>query len=295
MIFLWILLFCVYAEAQSVTLEDAQKSYVAGNWKTAAGQFDSVCPTLEKNEQTECALWGILALSQTGDSQDFKQAKNRLETLIHNTSPNTSVYSDLYMTKSQFELYLKQPEKAIQSWVTAFETAAERQYPVLEKVCESIYKQHPKPEIKETCERLRQGDSLSKPFSTASTEQNFSSSTLSSSSLFPSSSALLSSSEALPEFQNTDSSSLEIQTSVKTTWVLQLGAFGQETNAGNLSQSLQKHDIPTQITSKRSGEKTLFLLQTKPFPTREEALLYGEQKLKPIQIDFHPVETTREK
>ena len=61
----------------AASLEDAQKAYVSGNWKGAAEAFEAVCPTLDMAKRSECALWGVLARSQTGNSKDFSAAKKR--------------------------------------------------------------------------------------------------------------------------------------------------------------------------------------------------------------------------
>ncbi|MDR1759366.1 MAG: SPOR domain-containing protein [Fibrobacter sp.] len=290
MIFFYILFLAAFAAAQSVSLDDAHRSYVAGNWKQAAGQFENVCPSLAAAEQAECALWGILALSQTGNSADFKRAKERLDSLISKTSPQISVYSDLYMTKSQFELYLKQPEKALQSWSLAFESATPRQYGVLGKVCENLYKQHPKPEVEEACKRLENPPAAvssssviavssasavlpSPPVSSAITEL----AAVSSSSM-----ALSSSSQAVPV-----SSAAAV---AAESWVLQLGVFGLKENAVHQAELFKNEcGVPVQIAEKTADGKTRYVIQTEAFPSREAALEYGARVLKPLDIDFFPI------
>ncbi len=270
--------------AQNVSLEEAHRSYVAGNWKQAAGQFENVCPSLAAGEQAECALWGILALSQTGNSADFKRAKDRLDSLISKTSPQVTVYSDLYMTKSQFELYLKQPEKALQSWILAFESATPRQYGVLGRVCENLYKQHPKPEVEEACKRLENPapavSSSSMPASSASAVLPVSSSEKEA--LSSSSPELSSSSPAAPA-----SSAAAV---AAESWVLQLGVFGLKENAIQQTEIFKnQRGVPVQIVEKTADGKPRYIIQTEAFPSREAALEYGARVLKPLGIDFFPI------
>ena len=83
-----ILFFLATETILAATLENAQKAYVSGNWKSAAESFESVCPALDASKRSECALWGVLARSQIGNSKDFSIAKKRLDSLIFAT-PDT--------------------------------------------------------------------------------------------------------------------------------------------------------------------------------------------------------------
>ena len=77
------------------TLASAQKAYVEGKWKDAAAAYEVVCPTQPDSSRTECFLWNVLALSQTGVSADFSKAGKRLDSLIETTSPQKAIYADL--------------------------------------------------------------------------------------------------------------------------------------------------------------------------------------------------------
>ena len=95
----------------------------SGNWKGAAEAFEAVCPTLDMAKRSECALWGVLARSQTGNSKDFSAAKKRLDSLIFATADSLPVVSDLYMTRAQFELYLKRPDLSYKSLKASYAKA----------------------------------------------------------------------------------------------------------------------------------------------------------------------------
>ena len=83
------------------TLASAQKAYVNGNWKEAAVAYEVVCPAQPDSTRTECFLWNVLALSQTGVAADFSKAGKRLDSLISKTNPQKAIYADLMMTKAQ--------------------------------------------------------------------------------------------------------------------------------------------------------------------------------------------------
>ena len=76
------------------TLASAQKAYVNGNWKEAASAYEVVCPTQPDSSRTECFLWNILALSQTGVTADFTKAGKRLDSLIDKTNPQRFIGGD---------------------------------------------------------------------------------------------------------------------------------------------------------------------------------------------------------
>ena len=126
-----------FAEA-APTLATAQKAYVNGNWKVAAAAYEQVCPNESEATRTECYLWNVLALSQTGIAADFSKAGKRLDSLIDNTNPQQAIYADLMMTKAQFQMYLGRYNKAAESLVHAIETSQPHQVTVLQKVCAAV-------------------------------------------------------------------------------------------------------------------------------------------------------------
>ncbi len=82
-----VLLSAFAANAFAQTKADAQKAYVAGKWQEAAAAYETACPKEPDSLKTECLLWNVLALSQTGNAKDFSKAGKRLDSLIQKTSP----------------------------------------------------------------------------------------------------------------------------------------------------------------------------------------------------------------
>ena len=295
-----ILFFLATETILAATLENAQKAYVSGNWKSAAESFESVCPALDASKRSECALWGVLARSQIGNSKDFSIAKKRLDSLIFATPDTLPVISDLYMTRAQFELYLKRSDLSQKSLKTAFAKAQPHQIPVIYQVCQSLYKAAPNDSVLNLCAEIEKRKT--NPAETSSSSGAGSSSSIlpiaessssetigaaSSSSFSPDSSVLssasafaLSSSESVPLLTNEKSSEF---------WSLQLGAFGIRSNAEMLVNSLQSKKIEARIEESHFDDRTLFLVQTGKFETREQAVEYGEKVLLPQHLEYQPV------
>lgn len=288
----------------AATLEDAQKAYVSGNWKAAAEAFDSACPTLEVSKRAECSLWGILALSQTGSAKDFSLARKRLDSLISAVPDSLPVVSDLYMTRAQFELYLKRPDLSFRTLKLAFEKALPRQIPVLHQVCQSIYAASPMDSVHALCAEMNRAKSSPQkdsatpgPTSSSATAVSSavsSSAEASSSSIQASSSsnetpAIVSSASAQSLNQKSDpatAQALPQPAKPAETWTLQLGAFGIRANAERLVEELKAQKIESHVVESPRGDKTLYLVQTGTFSSQEEAIAFGESALKPITQEF---------
>lgn len=290
----------------AATLEDAQKAYVSGNWKAAAEAFDSACPTLEISKRAECSLWGILALSQTGSAKDFSLARKRLDSLISAVPDSLPVVSDLYMTRAQFELYLKRPDLSFRTLKLAFEKALPRQIPVLHQVCQSIYAASPMDSVHALCAEMNRAKSSPQkdsatpgPTSSSAAEVSSavsSSAEASSSNVQASSSssekvqpAIVSSASAQSLNQKSDpatAQALPQPAKSAETWTLQLGAFGIRANAERLVEELKAQKIESHVVESPRGDKTLYLVQTGTFSSQEEAIAFGESALKPITQEF---------
>lgn len=72
-------------------------------------------------------------------------------------------------------------------------------------------------------------------------------------------------------------------------WVLQLGAFGVKDNATLLVSTLKKRKIQANIVEQLRGERTLYLVQTGHFATKDEAVDYGAKQLAPLKVEFQPL------
>lgn len=279
------------SSASGNTLADAEKAYVAGDWKTAAAGFDASCPTLEGIKRNECALWGILALSQTGNTADFARAGSRLDSLIAVTPTSESLYSDLYMTKAQFELYLKKNSNAFASWKRAYEAATPKQYAVLSQVCESIREVYKVDSVATACENVKRAkDSAAVTLVTQSSSAAVSSSSQATSSAEMSSSSVTISSSSSAGIKAQPVPQAKAVETAEPAWILQLGAFSLEENAQMLVNKLKKEHIDAQISVRvNSNGKSLYLVRTGAFDTREAAMDFGGKRLSPVKQTFQPV------
>ena len=263
-----------FAEA-SPTLATAQKAYVNGNWKEAASAYEQVCPVQPDSTRTECYLWNILALSQTGVAADFSKAGTRLDSLIDKTNPQKAIYSDLMMTKAQFQMYLGRYNKAAESLVHAIETSQPHQASVLQKVWNAVQDRARSAELNEACKNLGKPQAKKTipeaTTQTAKTEQK------------PTDVKTASNPETskAPETKPAEAGSA---------WQLQLGAFGVKSNADLLVDNLKKRNISCTITQNtlESG-KILYIVRTGPFETKENAVDYGAKKLAPLNVEFKPM------
>lgn len=270
----------------AATLEDAQKAYVSGNWKSAAEAFESVCPTLDASKRSECALWGVLARSQTGNSKDFSAAKKRLDSLIFSTPDSLPVVSDLYMTRAQFELYLKRPDLSYKSLAASFAKARPSQLAVIYQVCQSLYKVSAIDSVHSLCAEVERAKSgiLASSSSTASSS-SVAESTATASSSSANTDSTLSSSSAV---QN-EAAPVQTATAPTGEWSLQLGAFSIQANAEMLANSLKAKKIDARIVEAKHDDRTLYLVQTGFFNSRDEAVQYGEEVLSKHHLEFTPV------
>ncbi len=271
----------------AVTVEDAQKAYVSGDWIHAAEAFDAACPALDAKERSECALWGVLARSQAGNAKDFSLARKKLDSLIIATPDSLPVFADLYMTRAQFELYLKRPDLSFRSLKTAFAKAEPRQLSVIFQVCQSLYKANPTDSVQSLCQSIERGKSEAAKESTATAGSSSSSGNASSSSA------------ALPQVESSSSSGFEPaqessnqssqETAPAKNWSLQVGAFSISSNAEMLAGTLQAKKIAARILESKTEERTLYLVHVGEFETREQAIEYGKNFLEPLNLEFQPI------
>jgi cell division protein FtsN len=311
-----------FAEA-TPTLATAQKAYVNGKWKEAAAAYEQVCPTQADSARTECYLWNILALSQTGVAADFSKAGKRLDSLIDKTSTQKPIYADLMMTKAQFQMYLGRYNKAAESLIHAIETSQPHQVTVLQKVCSAVRERTRNDELNEACNNLGK-PKVAKPANATATEQakatgaeqkpqaetktadaSTKTSTTSATATptaattnAPTATATTSTvaattttaTAAAPKATVPAETKLEQSAVTSSAWQLQLGAFGVKSNADLLVNNLKKRNIACTITENtlESG-KTLYIVRTGPFDTKENAVDYGAKKLAPLNVEFQPM------
>ena len=294
-----------FAEA-APTLATAQKAYVNGNWKVAAAAYEQVCPNEPENTRTECYLWNVLALSQTGIAADFSKAGKRLDSLIDKTNPQQAIYADLMMTKAQFQMYLGRYNKAAESLVHAIETSQPHQVTVLQKVCVAVQDRAHSEELNEACKNLGNPEAMKQAAAKREQAQNEQATTEQVESTAPQASTTpATNNDAAKAAESkvaapaaTVATAAPAQTKApeakpaeeKSAWQLQLGAFGVKSNADLLVDNLKKRNIACTISQNtlESG-KVLYIVRTGPFDTKESAVDYGAKKLAPLNVEFRPM------
>ena len=312
--------FCTNLFAQ--TLADAQKAYVAGKWQEAAIAYEAACPKEQDSLRAECYLWNVLALSQTGSAQSFKVAGKRLDSLIQTTNPQRAIYADLMMTSAQFRLYLGKYDKAAEDLIQAIETSHPHQAVVLQKVCQAVKAKVKSDALNDRCNLLNNPDSLKAIQSAAlanasSAEQQTQAAEqpvqATSSEKPPKRDSIVTSSVQPPVADSTPAKTAETPkpvpaaiptaTATPTTnipaatkseptqeyWTLQLGAFGTKSNADLLVTNLKKQKITCTIIEQPRAERTLYLVQTGRFDTKEQAVDFAANKLAPLKIEYQPL------
>lgn len=296
------------ASTDAITMADAQKAYVSGNWKEAAAAYDQVCPTEAEEARTECYLWNVLALSQIGNAKDFSKAGKRLDSLIQATNPQHPVYADLMMTKAQFQMYLGKYDNAAESLIHAIETAQPRQATVLQKVCTAVQARVKKENLNEACQRLSNPENLANkpasPDSTKTVEKADSTATRATAvadtakkqptpakAAEPTKTAeQVKTAEPVKEAkQPTPAVQETVKPDTAVYWTLQLGAFGVKPNAELLVNNLKKQNIVATIDERKSETKTLYVVQSGNFATKEKAIDFGAKKLAPLNVEFRAI------
>lgn len=349
-----------FAQDAASALADAQKAYVAGNWKDAAAAYEKACPMQPKENQPECLLWNVLALSQTGEAASFKKAGKRLDSLIQKVNPQEDIYADLMMTSAQFRLYLGKYDKAAEDLIHAIETSKPHHNVVLQKVCGAVKAKIHSEDLTERCESLK-NPQVEQPKATetaavkpaaeqapAATAAPATQPVATQAPAQPASSAAAQtaatpapaqpapqpattaqpiaeqpkaqSSSSVVAVQASSSSAAATPTAAPATtpvsatpaapapavapakqeqatpaapaqeyWVLQLGAFGVKDNATLLASTLKKRKIQANIVEQLRGERTLYLVQTGHFATKDEAVDYGAKQLAPLKVEFQPL------
>jgi cell division septation protein DedD len=285
------------ASAFAQTMADAQKAYVAGNWKEAAAAYEAACPKEPDSLRAECYLWNVLALSQTGNAQSFKVAGKRLDSLIQTTNPQRAIYADLMMTSAQFRLYLGKYDKAAEDLIQAIETSHPHQSVVLQKVCQAVKAKVKSEDLNERCNLLSNPDSLKalQAAKTAPAAQPAKVAAPAPQPAAPEPAPAVEQPKEQPKAAPAPAPApvatapAAPATTTAEYWTLQLGAFGTKSNADLLVSNLKKQKISCTIIEQTRGEKTLYLVQTGKFETKDQAVDFAASKLAPLKIEYQPL------
>ena len=308
------------------TLADAHKAYVAGNWQEAAKAYEIACPGEPDSLRAECYLWDILALSQTGTTKLFKVAGHRLDSLINTTPPERPVYSEMLLTKAQFMLYMGKNARAAEILIQAIDNSKLEQAVVLQKVCSAVLSRAPHQELDAKCKTVK--DSSLYKTAQAKPAQTKPAQTSPAAAPEPKPIAAAPATPAkpvapAPVVEPTPTPKPVQQAEAKPVvkpepkpapqpepkpapkpvtkpeakvqdntpyWTLQLGAFGVEANAKLLAENMQKQGLESRIETRIGESRTLYLVQTGKFSSKEAALDFGAQKLAPLKMDFQAVQ-----
>ena len=292
-----VLLYAFAASAFAQTMADAQKAYVAGNWKEAAAAYEAACPKEPDSLRAECYLWNVLALSQTGNAQSFKVAGKRLDSLIQTTNPQRAIYADLMMTSAQFRLYLGKYDKAAEDLIQAIETSHPHQSVVLQKVCQAVKAKVKSEDLNDRCNLLSNPDSLKalQAAKTAPAAQPAKVAAPAPQPAAPEPAPAVEQPKEQPKAAPAPAPApvatapAAPATTTAEYWTLQLGAFGTKSNADLLVSNLKKQKISCTIIEQTRGEKTLYLVQTGKFETKDQAVDFAASKLAPLKIEYQPL------
>ena len=288
-------IFATAAFAQ--TMADAQKAYVAGKWQEAAAAYEAACPKEPDSLRAECYLWNVLALSQTGNAQSFKVAGKRLDSLIQTTNPQRAIYADLMMTSAQFRLYLGKYDKAAEDLIQAIETSHPHQSVVLQKVCQAVKAKVKSEDLNDRCNLLSNPDSLKalQAAKTAPAAQPAKVAAPAPQPAAPEPAPAVEQPKEQPKAAPAPAPApvatapAAPATTTAEYWTLQLGAFGTKSNADLLVSNLKKQKISCTIIEQTRGEKTLYLVQTGKFETKDQAVDFAASKLAPLKIEYQPL------
>ena len=278
-------------------MADAHKAYVAGNWKEAAAAYEAACPKEPDSLRAECYLWNVLALSQTGSAQSFKIAGKRLDSLIQTTNPQRAIYADLMMTSAQFRLYLGKYDKAAEDLIQAIETSHPHQSVVLQKVCQAVKAKVKSEDLNDRCNLLSNPDSLKalQAAKTAPAAQPAKVAAPAPQPAAPEPAPAVEQPKEQPKAAPAPAPApvatapAAPATTTAEYWTLQLGAFGTKSNADLLVSNLKKQKISCTIIEQTRGEKTLYLVQTGKFETKDQAVDFAASKLAPLKIEYQPL------
>jgi cell division septation protein DedD len=216
------------------------------------------------------------------------------------------------MTSAQFRLYLGKYDKAAEDLIQAIETSHPHQAVVLQKVCQAVKAKVKSDELNDRCNLLNNPDSLaamqkSKAATVAPAEPAKVSAPA------PKKDSTVAKPIQPPVADSTPSKAAEppkpapaiVPTATATPtanvpavtkaepaqeyWTLQLGAFGTKSNADLLVSNLKKQKITCTIIEQPRAERTLYLVQTGRFETKEQAVDFAANKLVPLKIEYQPL------
>ena len=227
-------------------------------------------------------------------------AGHRLDSLINTTPPERHVYSEMLLTKAQFMLYMGKNARAAEILIQAIDNSKLEQAVILQKVCSAVLSRAPHQELDAKCKTVkdssfyRQGEKVAsqavapapvvEPTPIPKPVQQAEAKPVVKPEPKPAPQP-----EPKPAPKPVTKPEAKVQDNTPY-WTLQLGAFGVEANAKLLAENMQKQGLESRIETRIGESRTLYLVQTGKFSSKEAALDFGAQKLAPLKMDFQAVQ-----
>ena len=175
-------------------------------------------------------------------------------------------------------------ENAANALVHAIETSKPEHAPVLQKVCTAVQAKIKQDNLTEACSNLGK----EQPAKTAAAQESApKQATAPANTASKAAPAVID----LPDFDSDETAKKSapasaVQPQQTESWTLQLGAFSMKSNADALVENLKKRKIPCNIVEQAQDSRTLYVVQSGDFVSKEKAIDYGARELSPLNVDF---------
>jgi cell division septation protein DedD len=243
----------------------AQYYYARALYGEASGQFTKCAALPGSQALTEKSLyWGALAahLASAKNPGLKSHSDSLLNQLLAQLEPENQGFMPAMVLKTRLSLKDKDFGLAERSFETARKFSGKNLSEEMRALCSEVFKGVQKPAPADC-------NSAVKPTPTGTKVQ---------------ATKLDSEPSPLSPLAKTEKNNLGHEP-----WVLQLGAFSSKANAERLQKSLSEKGITVFINVRNSPDLTLYLIQTEPFPSRQLAESFGNEKLLPNNIVFQPL------
>jgi glycerophosphoryl diester phosphodiesterase len=250
---------CAFATLDSLYTQ-AQKLYSQRDFEAAAKAYASVCSQLEAKEKKICQFNEVKALVESNKIDLIRAAEPKLFSLISQTEPNDTLFTEMNAEDSKLQIMLNQPTQAIRSWNAAQASASTDYFSELFVICRDIISAFPKNELtSENCNKIKPADTslISLPRKK----------------ITPSGAITHYTKEATPAKEGKPSK-----------WYVQLGAFGNKENAEKLVSDFNSRGVQLYVTE--VADRKLFVVRTGLFESADAAKIFAEQKIAPTHKDY---------
>jgi hypothetical protein len=248
-----LLTYGIFATPDSL-YSQAQKLYSQRNFEAAAKAYASICPQFEANEKKICQFNEVRALLESNKIDLVHTAEQKLFSLISQTEPNDTLFTEMNAEDSKLQIMLNQPVQAIRSWNAAQASASTDYFSELFVICQDIISAFPKNELtSENCDKIKPADTV-----------------------------LISLSRKKITPVNISIAPIKEEKSSK--WYVQLGAFGNKENAEKLVTDFKNKGVQLYVTE--LTDRKFFVVRTGLFESADAAKIFAEQKIAPTHKDY---------